>query len=60
MGDRTIYLWDVATGKGPREVQGHQDVLTSLAFSPDGKTLASGSSDTTILIWDVAQLLKRG
>jgi WD40 repeat protein len=36
----------------------HENYVTSVAFSPDGKTLASGNANTTILIWDVAALLK--
>jgi WD40 repeat protein len=35
------------------ELRGHQGEVTALAFSPDSKTLASGSRDKTILIWDV-------
>jgi WD40 repeat protein len=33
---------------------GHLDLVNSVAFSPDGKSLASGSSDGTIKLWDVA------
>jgi WD40 repeat protein len=33
---------------------GHTDSVTSVAFSPDGHTLASGSKDQTIKLWDAA------
>ena len=36
-------------------LRGHEDWIWSLAFSPDGSTLASGSTDHTIRLWDMAQ-----
>ena len=36
-----------------QELKGHSDYILSVAFSPDGKTLASGSNDKTIKIWNV-------
>ena len=62
-GGATIKLWDFETalnaaraGKTPQPLAllpGHEDWLTSLSFSPDGRLLASGSVDHTISIWDV-------
>src|SRR5207245_2264071 len=42
-----------ATLKERRTFQGHRGSVLSLAFSSDGKLLASGNADTTTLIWDV-------
>ncbi|GBL16328.1 serine/threonine-protein kinase F [Microcystis aeruginosa NIES-1211] len=52
--DRTIKIWEVATGKGLRTLTGHSGVVLSVAYSPDGRYLASGSQDKTIKIWEVA------
>jgi hypothetical protein len=45
-------LWDAATGEEAGSLPGHSSTVETLAFSPDGKVLVSGSCDTTILFWD--------
>jgi WD40 repeat protein len=52
--DRSIKLWEVASGREIRSLTGHDRGVTSVAFSADGKTLASGSEDESIKLWDVA------
>jgi WD40 repeat protein len=51
-----IHLWEVATGAECSRLQGHQTFIRDLAFSPDGRKLVSGSSDTTALLWDLTGL----
>jgi WD40 repeat protein len=51
--DRTIRLWNVQTGKVTISLIGHEQNVSSLAFSADRKLLASGSIDKTIRLWDV-------
>jgi len=48
----SIFLWDLRSGE-PAEFKGECGSILSLACSPDGKLLASGNSDTTVLIWAV-------
>ncbi|MCP4536333.1 MAG: WD40 repeat domain-containing protein [Chloroflexi bacterium] len=54
-GDKTVRLWDVASGKAVevQRLEGHQEAIWCLAFSSDGRTLASGSHDQTVRLWNV-------
>ena len=49
-----IRLYDFASGRLVALLRGHQDVVSTLAFSPDGTRLIAGSGDKTASIWDVA------
>jgi WD40 repeat protein/uncharacterized caspase-like protein len=49
-----VVLWDVASGQEIGALKGHGKGVTQVAFSRDGRLLASSSTDNTIRIWDVA------
>jgi RNA polymerase sigma factor (sigma-70 family) len=50
---KLISLIDVATGKEIRSFNGHSDDVSSMAFAPSGKYLASGSKDKSVALWDI-------
>ena len=51
--ENNINFWNPETGQRLHQLSGHTELVTSLAFSPDGKILVSGSYDRTIRLWNV-------
>ncbi len=55
--DKTIKIWDAATGQELRTLAGklgHTNLVLGVSFSPDGSSLATVSTDNSLKIWDIA------
>jgi WD40 repeat protein len=52
--DGSISTWDTTTGRQTHKFAGHGEAIRCMAITPDGRTLVTGSADTTILVWDLA------
>ncbi|MEO8893947.1 MAG: hypothetical protein ABI417_20870, partial [Coleofasciculaceae cyanobacterium] len=59
-GDKTIKVWHLQTGELLRTLEGHSYCVDSVAISPDGQTIVSGSREATIKVWHLqtGELLK--
>jgi len=54
--DDAVEIWDMDSTKCIKSFKGHDGSISALAFAPDGKSLVTGGSDTTLLVWDTSGL----
>ena len=52
--DRTLKVWDLASGAELRTLAGHADWVMAVAVTPDGRHAVSASEDRTLKVWDLA------
>ncbi|HJT33375.1 MAG TPA: protein kinase, partial [Pirellulales bacterium] len=54
-GSNRVYVWKLDSPDHPTEYVGHQhNILGNVDFSPDGRLLAAGDMNNTVIVWDVA------
>jgi WD40 repeat protein len=50
-----VRIWDARSWKLRHTLRGHTGLVMSLAFSPDSRSLVSGSRDHTVKVWDMTR-----
>jgi WD40 repeat protein len=50
--DKVVHLWEIETAREIMQLVGHSESVFSLAFSPDGRFIVTGSADETVRVWD--------
>lgn len=55
--DREVEVWSTATGRRLARLTGHTGYVSALAFSPDGRWLASGDTKGLVRVWPVSAML---
>jgi nucleoside phosphorylase len=53
-GDETLKVWELASGRAVATLQGHTDLVTACAVTPDGRHVVSASKDKTLKVWELA------
>ncbi|WP_263354546.1 WD40 domain-containing protein [Acidicapsa acidisoli] len=49
----SITIWNFSSGERVKSLEGHEEIVSAMAFSADGRWLATGSADQVAKVWDV-------
>ena len=58
--DKKVKVWDIASSRLVREMKGHTDVITAVAWSADSATLTSAGHDGTVRQWNLTRDYEAG